>query len=218
MKNDESLVKVRTKSVRKNQIRLSNERRILAAAVKIFAGFGYQGATTRKIAEEAGIPKANLHYYFQTKEQLYRRVLDGIFKDWLAAANTFDECVEPIEALRGYIETKMELSRKRPLESRIWAEEILRGAPLIQHELQVTLSAWLDTRVKRITDWIYAGRIDALNPRILMFMIWAVTQHFADFESQIRALNQQQNLSDNQFKEAKQQVTRIILKGIGALD
>ena len=115
--------------MRKNQIRINNERRILAAAVKIFAGYGYQGATMRKIAEEAGLPKANLHYYFQTKEQLYRQVLDGIFKDWLAAANTFDECEEPVEALRGYIETKMDLSRKRPLESRIWAEEILRGAP-----------------------------------------------------------------------------------------
>ena len=145
-------------------------------------------------------------------------MLDGIFKDWLAAANTFDECEEPVEALRGYIETKMDLSRKRPLESRIWAEEILRGAPLIQDELEQTLAAWLDTRVKRITDWINKGTIQALNSRILMYMIWAVTQHFADFESQIRALNQQHNLSDKQFAEAKTQVVQTILKGIGALD
>ena len=218
MKNNLSKYKKTAKSVRKNQIRINNERRILAAAVKIFAGYGYQGATMRKIAEEAGLPKANLHYYFQTKEQLYRQVLDGIFKDWLAAANTFDECEEPVEALRGYIETKMDLSRKRPLESRIWAEEILRGAPLIQDQLEQTLAAWLDTRVKRITDWINTGTIQALNPRILMYMIWAVTQHFADFESQIRALNQQQNLSDEQFAEAKTQVVQTILKGIGALD
>ena len=204
--------------MRKNQIRINNERRILASAVKIFAGYGYQGATMRKIAEEASLPKANLHYYFQTKEQLYRQVLDRIFKDWLAAANTFDECEEPVEALRGYIETKMDLSRKRPLESRIWAEEILRGAPLIQDQLEKTLAAWLDTRVKRITDWINKGTIQAMNPRILMYMIWAVTQHFADFESQIRALNQQQNLSDEQFTEAKKQVVQTILKGIGALD
>ncbi len=187
MKNDLSKYKKTAKSVRKNQIRINNERRILAAAVKIFAGYGYQGATMRKIAEEAGLPKANLHYYFQTKEQLYRQVLDGIFKDWLAAANTFDE-------------------------------EILRGAPLIQDQLEQTLAAWLDTRGKRITDWINTGTIQALNPRILMYMIWAVTQHFADFESQIRALNQQQNLSDEQFAEAKTQVVQTILKGIGALD
>ena len=204
--------------MRKNQIRINNERRILEAAVKIFAGYGYQGATMRKIAEEAGLPKANLHYYVQTKEQLYRQVLDRIFKDWLAAANTFDECEEPVEALRGYIETKMDLSRKRPLESRIWAEEILRGAPLIQDQLEQTLAAWLDTRVKRITDWINKETIQAMNPRILMYMIWAVTQHFADFESQIRALNQQQNLSDEQFAEAKTQVVQTILKRIGALD
>ena len=123
-----------------------------------------------------------------------------------------------MEALRGYIETKMDLSRKRPLESRIWAEEILRGAPLIQDQLEQTLAAWLNTRVKRITDWINKGTIHAMNPRILMYMIWAVTQHFADFESQIRALNQQQNLSDEQFAEAKKQVAQTILKGIGALD
>ena len=101
LKSDFSKYNNTAKSVRKNQIRINNERRILAAAVKIFAGYGYQGATMRKIAEKAGIPKANLHYYFQTKEQLYRQVLDGIFKDWLAAANTFDECEEPVEALHG---------------------------------------------------------------------------------------------------------------------
>ena len=89
---------------------------------------------------------------------------------------------------------------------------------MIQDQLGRTLVAWLDTQVKRITDWINIGTIHPMNPRILMFMIWAVTQHFADFESQIRALNQQQNLSDEQFAEAKTQVVQTILKGIGALD
>lgn len=64
---------------------------MLDAAEKIFAEYGFKGATTQMIADYAGIPKANLHYYFPTKEALYSQVVQNIFDIWLEAADSFDQ-------------------------------------------------------------------------------------------------------------------------------
>jgi len=67
----------------KGQIRQNNEALIMAAAERIFAGAGFGGATMAAIAEEAGLPKANLHYYFGSKQALYRAVLARTLQGWL---------------------------------------------------------------------------------------------------------------------------------------
>ncbi len=54
------------------------EAQILDAAEQLFARVGFYGATTQEIAEACGVTKAMIHYYFDTKERLYRAVLDRI--------------------------------------------------------------------------------------------------------------------------------------------
>lgn len=200
----------------KAAIREENERLILKAAEAVFAEFGFKGATTGKIAERAAMPKANVHYYFATKEALYRRVIEDVCTDWLEAAQTFDESDDPVEALRGYIHSKMDLSRDRPQGSRIWANEITRGANFTADYIGETVKAWLESRVVVIRRWIAEGRIDPIDPQTLMYMIWATTQHYADFGRQIEILNGGAPLSEAQFRCAKENVTAIILNGIGA--
>ncbi len=207
-----------TRTSHKAAIRAENERAILQAAEAVFAEQGFRGATTTEIARRAGVPKANLHYYFPTKEELYRRVLDDIVTVWLEAASTFDTCEDPVEALTRYIHAKMDLSRQRPLGSKVWASEVMRGAPIFQDYLETTLRDWLQTRVACIEGWIAAGKIRPVNPKYLLYMIWAVTQHYADFAHQIATLNDNQELTDAQFAEAKETVTSIILRGIGAIE
>jgi len=197
-------------------IREERERAILAAAEEVFAEYGYGGATTGRIAERAGIPKASLHYYFPTKEALYRRVVDSIFTIWLEAAASFDRCDDPVEAITRYVDTKMEISRARPYGSKVWANEIIQRAPMIQDYLETTLKQWTASRVAVIEGWIASGRIAPIEPRALLYMIWATTQHYADFGHQIRTLNEGRELSDAQWAEAKRTVTEVILRGIGA--
>lgn len=197
-------------------IREERERAILAAAEEVFAEYGYGGATTGRIAERAGIPKASLHYYFPTKEALYRRVVDSIFTIWLEAAASFDRCADPVEAITRYVDTKMEISRARPYGSKVWANEIIQRAPMIQDYLETTLKQWTASRVAVIEGWIASGRIAPIEPRALLYMIWATTQHYADFGHQIRTLNEGRELSDAQWAEAKRTVTEVILRGIGA--
>jgi TetR/AcrR family transcriptional regulator len=199
----------------KADIRHENEKSILEAAETVFAEYGFKGATTSLIAERAKIPKANLHYYFPTKEELYRKVVDNIFNIWLDAANSFDDCNDPAEALTRYISKKMDISRDHPMGSKVWANEILHKAPVIHDYLETTLRDWTDTRTAIIQRWIDEGKIAVINPEYLLYMIWATTQHYADYNHQIETLNGGESLSDLQFEEAKEQVVRIILTGIG---
>ena len=119
---------------------------ILEAAEAVFAEHGFGGATTAAIAARAGVPKANLHYYFPTKAALYRAVIERVLTAWLAAASSFDENDDPREALARYIGAKMDLARAMPLGSRIWLSEIMRGAPVIQDFLETTLAEWVELR------------------------------------------------------------------------
>lgn len=199
----------------KAAIREENEKTILDAAEEVFAEYGFSGASTGRIAERAGIPKANLHYYFPTKEELYRRVIDNIFNVWLEAANSLDDSDDPGQALTRYIHAKMDLSRSRPLGSKVWANEIIQRAPIIQDYLEITLREWTDSRTGMIQRWIDEGKILPIEPRYLLYMIWATTQHYADFGHQIATLNDGRELSDEQWEEAKQTTTEIILRGIG---
>lgn len=201
----------------KAAIREENERIILEAAEDVFANYGYEGATTSRIARQAGIPKANLHYYFATKEILYRRVIDKIFNIWLDAANSFDDCDDPVEAISRYIDKKMDISRLNPKGSKVWANEIIQRAPVIQDYLETTLRTWSDSRASVIQRWIDQGKISDVDPKHLLYMIWATTQHYADFGHQIKTLNDGEGLSDEQFAKAKKDVTNIILRGIGAV-
>jgi len=189
---------------------------ILLHAEKIFAEFGFKGATMQAIADASGLPKANLHYYFPTKLALYREVIERIFTIWLEAANSFDTSASPREALSRYIHKKMAISRAHPCGSKVWANEVIQGAPIIQDYLQTTLNEWTDTRIKVINRWIAEGKIDAVDPRHLLYMIWATTQHYADFQHQVVTLNGGKRLDDAQWEAATRGVTEIILKGIGA--
>ncbi|RYG91435.1 TetR family transcriptional regulator [Loktanella sp. IMCC34160] len=200
----------------KKEIREENEKLILEAAEKVFAEAGFGGATVQLIADMAGLPKANLHYYFPTKEALYRQVVQNIFHDWLKAADIFDEAPGPIEGLGAYIDAKLEISRRHPAGSKVWASEVMHRAPVIQDYLETTLVEWTDGRMAVIQRWIDAGLMDPIDPRHLLYMLWATTQHYADFGHQIETLNNGRPLSDRQWRDVKESVKTIILKGIGA--
>jgi TetR/AcrR family transcriptional regulator len=202
---------------RRTDIRRENERAILEAAEKVFAEAGFGGATMQLIADLAGLPKANLHYYFATKEDLYRRVVRQIFEIWLDAAASFDDAPGPVEGIGAYIDAKMDISRSHPHGSKVWASEVMHGAPVIQDYLETTLRDWTDGRISVVQRWIDEGKMRPVDPRHLLYMLWATTQHYADFGHQIQTLNNGAPLSDRQWAEAKASVKETVLRGIGAI-
>ena len=153
------------------------------------------------IAERAGLPKANLHYYFPTKLALYRRVLDDLFEDWHRAAGSFEADDDPVEAIGAYVRAKMALSRRRPLGSKVWANEIIHGAEHMQDILSERVKPWFDTRVKVIDGWIARGLLAPVDAHALMYLIWSTTQHYADFDAQIRALSGKRTFTQKAYDE-----------------
>ena len=205
------------KPLRRNEIRQQNETLILQAAEKVFAEAGFGGATVQLIADMAGLPKANLLYYFASKEDLYRQVVQNIFEIWLQAAQSMDDAPGPIEGIGAYIDAKMEISRRHPDGSKVWASEVMHGAPVIQDYLETTLREWTEGRAALFQRWLDEGKMAPVDPGPLLYMLWATTQHYADFGHQIETLNGGKPLSEAQWRAAKHSVKTMILRGIGAL-
>ncbi|MDD5334777.1 MAG: TetR family transcriptional regulator C-terminal domain-containing protein [Rhodoferax sp.] len=201
----------------KGQIRQANEALILAAAERVFAGAGFGGATMAAIAEAAGLPKANLHYYFGSKQELYRTVLARILEDWLVPTHGITAAADPRTAIERYIRAKMALSAQRPHASKVFANELLHGAPVVKTLLATELREMVAAKVAVIDGWIRAGRMAPVDAVHLFFTIWAATQTYADFDVQVRAVLGRPELTAQDHARATEHVVSLILRGCGLL-
>jgi TetR/AcrR family transcriptional regulator len=192
-----------------------NEMRILAAAEQVFAERGYSAASTASIAALAGVPKANLHYYFRTKQALYRRVIENVIAQWVETSDQIRREAEPKAALSAYIAGKIDFSRLHPHASKVFASEILHGAPTIAERLSGDLKTWFDAKCAVIEGWIAGGKMAPVDPRHLFFVLWAATQTYADFDVQAAALLGQRKLRPADFAAARQLVTAMVLAACG---
>nr|WP_295778167.1 TetR/AcrR family transcriptional regulator [Rhodoferax sp.] len=199
----------------KGQIRKSNENRILAAAEKVFARAGFGGATMAAIAMASGLPKANLHYYFGSKDVLYRAVLARTLGDWLAPAQGITAEAAPRAALEQYIRVKMALSAQRPDGSKVFANEMLNGAPVVKNILTTELRPLVVEKTAVIQGWIDAGRMAPVDATHLFFTIWAATQTYADFDVQVCAVLGRKALSKKDHVRATEHVVSLLMRGCG---
>lgn len=170
------------------RIQQRNRGRILEAALRVFSQFGYRGSTLDQIATEAGLSKPNILYYFDGKEAIHRTLLEDLLDTWLAPLRTMDADGDPIREILGYVHRKLDLSRDFPHESRLFANEVLQGAPRIIDDLRGDLKKLVDEKAGVIRGWSAAGKIAEVDPYHLIFSIWAMTQHYADFDVQVHAV------------------------------
>lgn len=172
----------------KTRIQQKNSEAILEAALEVFSQAGFRGATLDQIADRAGLSKPNLLYYFPSKDAIHADLIAGLLKVWLDPLRELDAAGDPVEEILAYVRRKLELSRDFPRESRLFANEILQGAPRIQGPLHDGLKPLVDAKAAVIAAWMDAGRLAPLDPHHLIFSIWATTQHYADFDVQVRAV------------------------------
>jgi len=201
----------------KGQIRQANEVRILEAAERVFATAGFGGATMAAIAEGSGLPKANLHYYFGSKQDLYRAVLARTLTDWLVPINGIQSDADPRTAIEQYIRAKMALSQKRPDASKVFANELLHGAPVLNNLLATELRQMVKAKAAVIEGWVREGRMAEVDPVHLFFTIWAATQTYADFDEQVKAVLGRSKLGPKDHARATEHVVSLILRGCGLL-
>lgn len=170
---------------RRTRIQKRNRALILDAALEVFSRHGFRGSTLDQIAEAAGLSKPNMLYYFPSKEAIHAELLEGLLDTWLDPLRALDPAGEPLAELRGYVRRKLQMARDFPRESRLFANEILQGAPRIEALLRTDLKALVDEKAALIARWAKEGRLAPLDPHHLIFSIWATTQHYADFAAQV---------------------------------
>ena len=187
---------------------------ILAAALEFFSQFGIHGTSLDKVAERADVSKTNLLYYFPSKEELYIAVLKHILDVWLAPLRALRDDLQPLEAIGEYIRMKLEVSRDHPQASRLFCLEMLQGAPLLKGELDGMLRALVEEKSAVIKGWIEQGRLAPVEPHHLIFMLWATTQHYADFATQVQAITGQTLSDESFFQQTVENVQRMVIEGI----
>lgn len=187
---------------------------ILTAALNTFSQYGFHGTRLEQIAEQARVSKTNLLYYYPSKEALYVAVLRQILDIWLAPLKAFREDFAPLEAISEYIRLKLEVSRDYPQASRLFCMEMLAGAPLLMAELTGDLKALIDDKSALIAGWVNSGKLAPIDPHHLIFMIWASTQHYADFAPQVEAVTGATLRDEAFFDRTVANVQRMIIEGI----
>jgi len=199
---------------KRSRIQIINQQKVLDAATEIFAKYGFRGTTIDQIADMAGMSKPNLLYYFKTKKEIYLAVLEQTLNKWLLSLQDWMVTGTPEETITKYIDNKFEFSRDHAPGSRVFANEIMEGAPILKTLLGEDLKRLVDENTRVIKGWVTAGQIRPIEPIHLMFMIWAVTQHYADFSAQIETLTGKTLADEDFYRQAKKTVTQIILSGI----
>jgi len=196
-------------------IRDRNFQIILEAAEQEFALHGYRGTSTQKIADRAGMAKANIHYYFSGKDKLYLAVLNNIIALW----NDFFEAVDveddPAEVLDQFIRKKVELAYTHPQASKVFAMEIIQGAPHIKDYIRTDMRRWVRDKVAVIDAWVEQGRMEPVDPVHLIFMIWSTTQHYADFDAQVLTIMNHAEYERELIDQIADFLSRMILRGCG---
>lgn len=172
----------------RSRIQQKNRETILDAALEVFSLHGFRGATLDQIAEVAGLSKPNLLYYFPSKEAVHKVLLTGLLDTWLDPLRAMDPKGDPLHEIMGYVRRKLDLARHFPRESRLFANEILQGAPRMREAIEGDLHDLVAEKSIVLARWMEEGRIARVDPVHLIFSIWALTQHYADFDVQVRAV------------------------------
>lgn len=194
--------------------RQRKEQAILGEAEQQFAQFGFEGASLESIAAAAGISRHNLLYYFPSKEALYRRVLDDVLAQWLAGMGALSAAEDPEQALSDYIAAKVRSSMERPSGAKLFAKEVIAGAPRYGDVIREQVAPLLQADVKTFERWARKGLVAKLNFSHLMFIIWSATQAYAEQEAQFALLLDKPALEPRDFAQAQALITRMVLAAL----
>lgn len=197
------------------KIREDNLANILSAAEEEFVQHGFRGASIQAIADRAGLPKANVHYYFKSKSNLYVTILNNIISLWNDFFDTITEDDDPAEALDAFIRKKVELSYSHPRASKLFAMEVIQGAPHLKDYFRSDMRTWVRARAQVMESWIAQGRMAKVDPVQVIFLIWSSTQHYADFETQVLTIMNRAEYEPDMVEQIADFLSSVILKGCG---
>ena len=204
-----------TKKYKTGKIRERNSEQILQAAEQEFVLHGYKGTSMQSIADRAELPKANIHYYFKNKSNLYLAVLENITNAWNEVLEDMSADMDPAEVLSRFIDAKVQLSYTNPNGSKIFAMEIIQGAPHVKNHISGELREWVKEKTQVIQSWVDQGKMRPIDPMHLIFLIWSSTQHYADFNTQVLEIMDRTEYDEAEVQRISRFLKDMILTGCG---
>lgn len=196
-------------------IRAHNQALILNAAEEEFVLQSYRGATMQGIADRAGLPKANIHYYFKNKKNLYKAVLKSIIEEWNDGLVTMTVDSDPKTVIEKFVRTKLKQAFAHPNRHKLFAVEVIGGAPNLHDFMSSTMKAWALDKTDVMKSWYEQGKIGIDDPLQLLILIWATTQRYAEFETEIVGLLGKSSYDEVDEARAEAFLIPFILKGCG---
>ncbi len=204
-------------SVSRNVTALGAKKRdvIIRAAEQEFEKYGYRGARMQRIADFAGVPKANVHYYFSSKQALYDAVLSNVVAVWNEALLPIDPGADPEQVLEQYVRMKVEFTRLYPEATRIFALELLQGGQHLSPSIENETRRWTRDRAREIESWIQQGKILPVDPYHLIFLIWSSTQQFAESETQVKSIYRRKRLTKKDYDQLADSLATMVKRICG---
>ena len=207
-------MQIEVKTAPTTRIQREKQELILEAALDVFSQHGFRGATIDQIADAANMSKPNLLYYFPRKEDIHKTLIARLLENWLAPLEHMNAEGDPFPEIRSYIRRKLEMARDYPRESRLFANEMLQGAPHTIDMIEGPLKDLVDEKAKIIQGWMDAGKLRQADPYHLIFSIWATTQHYADFDVQVRAILGKSRGGEGRFEDAAYYLEHLFMNGL----
>lgn len=204
-----------TGKYRAGRIRDRNLANIITAAEEEFVRHGYTGTSIQAVADRAGIPKANVHYYFKRKSNLYIAVIEKQVKLWNDLLDEVSVDDDPATVLDGFIRKKVELSYTHPRASKLFAMEVIQGAPHLKDYMRTQMRQWVRDKVSVMETWMEQGRMARVDPVYLIFLIWSSTQHYADFDIQVLTILNRAEYEPDMIHGIADFLSQMILRGCG---
>ena len=181
----------------------------------MFSLYGFSGASLDEIAQRADMHKSNIFYYYENKEALYVEVLTTVMQKWLAPLQVLEPDLEPAEAITQYLMQKIEVSRTQPKASKLFALEIIQGAPHILPILKGPLRKLFKRKSKVILNWQEQGKIsDKIDAEVLILNLWGITQNYADFSTQIEMVTGKTLSNRSMYQRTIEHTVHMMLYGI----
>ena len=188
---------------------------LLSAALDVFSLYGFSGASLDEIAQRADMHKSNIFYYYENKEALYVEVLTTVMQKWLAPLQVLEPDLEPAEAITQYLMQKIEVSRTQPKASKLFALEIIQGAPHILPILKGPLRKLFKRKSKVILNWQEQGKIsDKIDAEVLILNLWGITQNYADFSTQTEMVTGKTLSNRSMYQRTIEHTVHMMLYGI----
>ena len=152
------------------------KQRLMETALRLFTEKGFAGASTREIVEKSGVTKPTLYYYFPSKEELYRALIEENFERFnREVAAIAAEKTPPRDKLIRVAKYNLEHCRKHPEQVKLTLMAFYRGdtfAPEVDVEEYGRTSLEIIARIFR--EGMEAGVFRSLDPMKLSLQLMGI--------------------------------------------